>query len=205
MEHAAQMLARREPVTLRSLVAGAGVSTMAVYTYFDGMPGLWRAVRQEGFTRLAERLDAIEGTDDPVRDLAALGRAYLDNALASPALYRTMFDAATELEDPAAADASFVRLIEAASRARETGRFRDDADPLGFATRYWAVGHGLASLTIGGVLPDVTAHDHAARAAEDLCIAAGDDRTRCHASVRLGWPLVAAQDGHRAEAPALLA
>ena len=57
------MLARREPVTLRAVVAGTGVSTMAVYTHFDGMPGLWRAVRQEGFTRLARAVG--RGTADP--------------------------------------------------------------------------------------------------------------------------------------------
>ena len=46
------MRARREPVTLRALVEGTGASTMAVYPHFGGMPGLWSAVRQEGFTRL---------------------------------------------------------------------------------------------------------------------------------------------------------
>ena len=42
------------------------------------MPELWRAVRQEGCTRLAGRMDAV-------RDLAALGAAYVQNALAHPA------------------------------------------------------------------------------------------------------------------------
>ncbi|MEE6258235.1 TetR/AcrR family transcriptional regulator [Plantactinospora sonchi] len=98
------MLRAREPVTLRSLVSGTGVSTMAVYTYFGGMDGLWQATRQEGFTRLAARLEAVPLSADPVRDLAALGTAYLSNALANPDLYRVMFDAGFELADPAAAD-----------------------------------------------------------------------------------------------------
>ena len=54
VERAAEMLARREVVTLRALVDSVGTSTMAVYTHFGGMAGLWRAVRQEGFTRLAK-------------------------------------------------------------------------------------------------------------------------------------------------------
>ncbi|MCX5015353.1 hypothetical protein OG765_31025 [Streptomyces sp. NBC_00555] len=45
------------------------------------MDGLWKAMRQEGFTRLAARLDAVSMCADPVRDLAALGAAYLANAL----------------------------------------------------------------------------------------------------------------------------
>jgi AcrR family transcriptional regulator len=187
VERAAEMLARREPVTLRGLVAGVGVSTMAVYTYFDGMPGVWRAVRQEGFTRLAERLGRLAATDDAIADLATLGAAYLSNALAFPALYRTMFDAATDLDDPRTAEASFTRLVEAASRATADGRFSGGTDAVAFATRYWAVGHGIASLTVGGVLPPADAHEHGASAAEAMCIAAGDDPLRCRTSVRAGW------------------
>ncbi|GAA1683452.1 hypothetical protein GCM10009745_29800 [Kribbella yunnanensis] len=44
---------------------------MAVYTYFDGIDGLWKAVRQEGFTRLAAALTELTHTTDLVRDLAA--------------------------------------------------------------------------------------------------------------------------------------
>ncbi|NEK86613.1 helix-turn-helix transcriptional regulator, partial [Blastococcus saxobsidens] len=55
VEAAAEMLAGRLPVTARSLADRAGTSTTALYTHFGGMPGLWRAVRQEGFTRLAAR------------------------------------------------------------------------------------------------------------------------------------------------------
>ena len=54
------------------MTAAAHTSTMAVYTYFGGMPGLWQAVRQEGFERLSARLARIEPTPDPVRDLAAM-------------------------------------------------------------------------------------------------------------------------------------
>ena len=78
---------------------------MAVYTHFGGMTGLWRAVRQEGFTRLAKQLALVQVSPDPVADLMALGAAYTRNALANPYLYRTMFDAAVDLENPEVADA----------------------------------------------------------------------------------------------------
>ena len=48
----------------------------------------------------------------------ALGAAYVDNALAHPHLYRTMFDATSELEDPAQADETFQTLMSCAARAR---------------------------------------------------------------------------------------
>src|SRR5688500_19293558 len=93
VEGAAEMLAGRQDVTARSLAARTGSSTTAVYTHFGGMPGLWRAVRQEGFTRLARRLAAGDRTDDPVRELAALGAGYVASARRDPDRYRGMVGA----------------------------------------------------------------------------------------------------------------
>ncbi|MEV4163245.1 TetR/AcrR family transcriptional regulator [Nonomuraea dietziae] len=189
IDRAAQMLRTREPVTLRSLVAGTGVSTMAVYTYFGGMDGLWKALRQEGFSRLAAKLAAVAMSADPVRDLAALGAAYLSNALESPDLYRVMFDAGFELEDAAAADETLYCLVRAAERARETGRFRDDVDPVELATQSWAIGHGLASLVATGPLPR-QAFAHGVPLLTALFVSAGDDPDRCRRSIEQAWQAV---------------
>ncbi|MGY1741891.1 MULTISPECIES: TetR/AcrR family transcriptional regulator [unclassified Blastococcus] len=201
VERAARMLAAREPVTLRSLVEGTGASTMAVYTHFGGMPGLWRAVRQEGFTRLAARLADVPRTDDPVHDVAALGVAYAANALEHPALYRAMFDAVADLEDPAGADRGLAVLVAAVTRARDDGRL--DADPAGVATRLWLAGHGLLSLVGQGVLPDDVVAGHSIETAVALLTAAGDDPAACRASVTRAWrpadsggPRVRPRPGH---------
>lgn len=186
IERAAAMLRRREPVSLRSVVAGTGVSTMAVYTHFDGMPGLWRAVRQEGFARLSSRIAAVEITDDPVRDLSALGVAYTENALADPDLYRVMFDASADLDDPAVADDAFGALIDAARRARGAGRFRADVDPARLALRWWAAGHGLMMLVTGGVIPADGARAESDALAIALFVDAGDDPGRCRRSMAAG-------------------
>ncbi|WP_091651115.1 TetR/AcrR family transcriptional regulator [Micromonospora pallida] len=189
VERAAELLARRDPVTLRALVEGTGASTMAVYTHFGGMPGLWRAVRQEGFTRLAARLDQVRPTSDPVHDLAALGAAYVDNALANPALYRAMYDTVADLDDPQAAAGAFGVLVSAAARAREQGRFAKGADPEDVATQMWAAGHGLTMLAITGVLPREALMVHAPAILTALFVAAGDDddEERCRRSVQTGW------------------
>ncbi|MFC9692603.1 TetR/AcrR family transcriptional regulator [Kribbella sp. NPDC056951] len=186
IERAAQMLRTRQPVTLRSLVDGTGVSTMAVYTYFDGIDGLWKAVRQEGFTRLAAALAELTPTTDPVRDLAALGSAYVANAEANPDLYRVMFDTSADLEDLAAADASLERLVEAVARGKADGRFAADTEPLDLATQTWVIGHGLASLTVTGPLPR-EALAYAVPMLTALFTQAGD--TRAHQSVAAGWTL----------------
>lgn len=186
IDRAAQLLRERQPVTLRGLVAGTEVSTMAVYTYFDGMDGLWRAVRQEGFTRLAQRLATVPVTEDPVHDLAALGSAYLDNALANPDVYRAMFDAGFALEDAKAADATLDRLVRAAESARSIGRFEADIDPLDLATRSWTIGHGLAGLVATGPLPPA-ALGHGIPLLTALFVGAGDEPQRCERSVTSGW------------------
>lgn len=191
------MLARREPVTLRALVEDTGTSTMAVYTHFGGMPGLWRAVRQEGFTRLAERLALVTPTQDPVRDLVALAAAYVNNALASPHLYRVMFDAEVDLEDPDAAAETFHVLVSCATRARRSGRFAVTCDPEAVATQFWAMGHGVTMLVLTGVLPREALGVHVPAMATALFVAAGDERDSCRRSVRSGWRTLDPSTLHR--------
>lgn len=186
IERAAHMLRDREPITLRSLVAGTGVSTMCVYTYFGGMDGMWQALRQEGFTRLAYRLAMVAVSADPVRDLSALVAAYLSNALDHPDLYRVMFDANFELEDAQAADDTLEYLVQAAERGRKADRFRADIEPLELATQSWATAHGLVSLVANGPLPTQTL-DHCSSMLAALFVSAGDEPTRCRTSVEQGW------------------
>ncbi len=192
IEHAAAMLARREPVTLRSLSNAAGVSTMAVYTYFGGMPGLWSAVRQEGFIRLGDRLATVRPARDPVRHLAALGVAYVEHALANPDLYRVMFDAASDLPDPEGASTGLELLVDGARAAQRAGRFSAEVDPRDIALRYWASGHGLTSLAVSGVLTQADLRTHAPPMAIAIFTAAGDVRGNAERSVAAAWQTRAA-------------
>ena len=187
LDRAGAMLARREPVTLRSLVAGTSVSTMAVYTYFDGMTGLWSALREEGFRRLAERVSGVAPGRDPVRHLAALGVAYVDNAFANPDLYRVMFDASFDLPDPGAASQTFDHLVAAAQRSIDAGRFSSRSDPADVALRFWSSGHGVVSLTVTGALTEADLRRHAPAMATALFIDAGDEPGRARRSVRAAW------------------
>ncbi len=186
VERAARMLRRREPVTLRSLVAETPVSSMAVYTHFGGMDGLWSAVRQEGFTLLSARLAEVPATRDPVRDLASLLAAYTRNAMDHPDLYRVMFDASVDLEDAAAADDTLEHLVQAVRRGVESGRYRAGTVSLDLATQAWMVGHGIVSLVATGPLPDRTL-TYGPSMLTALLISAGDDPARCWRSVRRGW------------------
>jgi len=187
LEAAAARLARRESVSLRGLARDVGVSTIAIYTYFDGMPGLWANVRQEGFVRLGERLAAVVTDDDPVRHLATLGVAYTEHALANPTLFRVMFDSTAELPDPQVAAGGFEPLVAAVGAAIDEGRFSADTDALEVATRYWSTGHGLVSLVVGGVLPVADLARHSAANAVAQFVAAGDEQDRADDSVAEAW------------------
>ena len=175
------MLARREPVSLRSLVAGSGVSTMAVYTYFDGMPrpvGSGPVRKDSGGWRIGwNRWHAIE---DPVRHLALLGVAYVDNALSNPNLYRVMFDATFDLPDPHEAAVTFERLVCSCGRCIDEGRF----GPKARTARHrcfdvWdPARHGVVSLAVTGVLAVADLQRHAPALATALFVDAGDSPER---------------------------
>src|SRR5438045_8769349 len=83
IEAAARLIATEgaAALTLRRVADEVGTSTMAIYTHFGGMSELRRAVRQEGFARLAARAARVRETDDPVADLALRCRANSAHAM----------------------------------------------------------------------------------------------------------------------------
>ena len=176
-----------EPTTIRSLATAVGTSTMTIYTQFGGMPGLWSAAREEGFRRLAAALAEVRERDDPVEEVMALASAYVGNAFAHPGLYLTMFDARHDLPDPRIADTSFERLIAAAERARQAGRFRADLDSGIAATRIWSTAHGLLMLALTGALPPTAVGDHLPEMGHALFVGLGDDPEAARASITAGW------------------
>jgi AcrR family transcriptional regulator len=175
------------PTTIRSLATAVGTSTMTIYTQFGGMPGLWSAAREEGFRRLAAALAEVPEHDDAAAEVMALASAYVANAFAHPGLYLTMFDARHELPDPRVADASFGRLIQAAERARQSGRFRADLDSGAAATRMWSVAHGLLMLALTGALPPPAVGEHLPAMSHALFVGFGDDPEAARASITAGW------------------
>ena len=175
------------PTTIRGLASAVGTSTMTIYTQFGGMPGLWSAAREEGFRRLATALAEVRERDDPGEQVMALASAYVANAFAHPGLYLTMFDARHQLPDPRVADASFERLIAAAERARQAGRFRVDPDSGTVATRLWSVAHGLLMLALTGALPPTAVAEHLPPMAHALFVGFGDDPEAARASIAAGW------------------
>jgi AcrR family transcriptional regulator len=152
IEHAAALLAAHQDVTLRRLASEAGTSTMAVYTHFGGMPGVWEAVRQEGFRRLAAHLAEVEPSADPVADMTRLGLAYLVNALDNPGLYSMMFEAKRDPDRHISTTATFQVMAGAAQRCIDAGRLGHNTDANSVAIHGWVTAHGVATLVLSGAL-----------------------------------------------------
>jgi len=159
IEIGARLLTEEGPQSLstRRIANEARTSTMALYTYFGGMRGLVRAMVYEGFARLQANLALVAKTDDPVADMAVIGRAYRHNALANPHLYLVMFGgtslAGFELteEDRQHGRYNLSIAVECAGRCIAARRFKP-ADDLLMAHQMWITLHGLVNLELGGYL-----------------------------------------------------
>lgn len=187
---AARLLAEGGPdgVSVRRVAAEIGTSTMAVYTHFGGKPELLRAVSIEGFRHLAERLAEVEPTDDPVADIAALGRAYRLAALDDPHLFAAMFgrNVAEVLgrdDERLDALATFLTLVDTVQRAIDAGRFDPTPADL-LALELWCGIHGLCCIELGaGLHPPDQAPRALASMTRRMAVGAGDTPARAAASI----------------------
>jgi len=190
IEAAARLIATEggAGLTLRRVADEVGTSTMAIYTHFGGMPELRRAVRREGFARLAARAAQVRESDDPVADLAVLGREYYEHAMTNPHLYRVMF--MEEPLDAADADArseTFGALVAGVERCIAAGRFAP-ADATDLATQFWALGHGVVALQLAHLLSAEEAIGCLGGALLNLFSSYGDDRATARRSLLSARP-----------------
>ncbi len=141
-----------DALSLRSVARAAGVSEAAPYGHFSGKPGLLAAVAGRGFTALGDRLgDRDVRTGDAQARLIVMGRAYVEFAIARPAMFGLMFGAAGALDRTAQAyrsssEDAFTRLREAASAC--AGLPADSAAGYHAAITAWSAVHGLAVLIL---------------------------------------------------------
>jgi AcrR family transcriptional regulator len=191
IEAAARIIALEGPAALsaRRLAGEVDSSTSAVYTDFGGMPELRRAVRREGFVRLAQHLDGVKATDDPVADLARLGWAYSTNALANPHLYRVMFmESPIDGEDALVGWDTFERLVSAVQRCMVAGRFPRCPDPLQGALQIWTMTHGVVSVVLTGMIDQDQAQQVLSSMGASVFVGLGDDGESVRDSLARGRP-----------------
>ncbi len=139
-----------EAVSLREAARRSGVSATATYRHFRDKEALLAAVAAEGFREFTAALVASIADGQP---FSAMGRTYVEFALARPGLFRLMFsplirdrDQHPELAE--AAERAFEALRAAARHGRGGGGGGETT-----AVAAWSLAHGLARLLLDGVLP----------------------------------------------------
>lgn len=145
-------------LTVRGVADRVGTTTRAIYSLFGSKEGLVRALYRRGFQGLDDELAAVEASDDAIADLHALGLAYRRSALARPDLYDVMFDCPIPEFEPDAADRELAmgtleRLRGAIRRGLDDGELQGDVEERTF--QLWGLVHGLVTLELGGVPPDL--------------------------------------------------
>lgn len=149
---------------LRALAGDAGVSPTAVYRHFADKEALLAAIATEGFEGLRrETLAGGEGARDPVARLQGIGCGYVRFARKHPAHYRLMFgphmldrERHPELKD--AAEASY-RVLEEMVREGVDAGVLTPPDVALLSTAAWSLVHGLAQLSIDGLIEPDKAND----------------------------------------------
>jgi len=148
-----------EPLSLRELARGLGVSHAAPAHHFADRAALLAALATDGFGRFAAALgEAAESVPGPLERLEAVGRAYVRFALEHPGRFRVMFgreQAAASPPLPTAGEGGaawqiLLRTVREALVATRGAPAAAEAEGVAFAC--WAAVHGAAMLWLDGPL-----------------------------------------------------
>jgi AcrR family transcriptional regulator len=160
-----------DAVVLRAATRAAGVSHNAAYRHFADHQDLLNAVAERCMTQLADLMRRRAGEvreRDPRRraraDLRAIGRAYVEFALAEPGWFRTAFalhtDPAAEPIRTLASDDDDLGPYELLSarldRLVAVGVIPPERRP-GAEYAAWSAVHGMAMLLVSGPLRNLPA------------------------------------------------
>lgn len=152
-----------EALTVRRIAADAGMSTMNVYSRFGGKEGVVERLFINGFQLLAAEMSAVSATDDPLADLRRCGVAYRHFATNNRTLYSVMFERAVPDFQPSEAALEIASttldvLIGRVRLAMDAGVLAH-ADPVCTAAIIWSTCHGVVSLELKGIDPQMIDFD----------------------------------------------
>lgn len=130
--------------SLRELARRAGVSHAAPAHHFGDKTGVFTAIAVEGFTLLAEALEAAAA------DFLETGLAYVEFAVGHPVHFAVMFQPGLYRRDDEAVRVAETRagdVLRKGARAQAKGSTAEHA-----TIAAWSIAHGFAGLWIGGAL-----------------------------------------------------
>lgn len=138
-----------EAISLREVARGVGVSPTSVYRHFPDKQALMEAIASEALARLGEAQAVAARESGQAKAFNAVGRAYVQFALAHPGLFRVAYTyPGIAVRDPTSeATASILRDLALDLAGGEEARARL------IGLRAWSFVHGLAMLMLDGRVP----------------------------------------------------
>ncbi|MBZ8138465.1 TetR family transcriptional regulator [Rubrivivax gelatinosus] len=137
-------------VSLREVARAVGVSHAAPYRHYANREALLADIAAGGFDRLRARFAALSQAPVPAVQFEAMAHAYVDFAVAEPAIYRLMLGPEVRKADhPVLAEAGH-RVLDTLRRALVALGVPAPATDEAMAA--WGFAHGLAQLLVDGRL-----------------------------------------------------
>ena len=142
-----------DEMSLRSLAERAGVSKTAPYRHFKDKESFLGALADEGFRLLCAELERADGAGRG--RVSAMGRAYMDFAVAHPALYRLMNSPLVCAMPDGSMPWARKSLMVLAGSLGEARAMKGQGQALAIdeAASAWAYIHGLVLIRIDGLFP----------------------------------------------------
>lgn len=160
-------------LSVRAIAKSAGVSTIGIYSHFEGKQGVLDALYIEGFEKVSAALEAPEAGGDPDQILMQAARKYLDLADQYRAHYRLIFGESEAGYQPSSEAKRFgaeafeklTRTVAAALPSKQSRQAQREA-----ALQIWSLLHGSVSLRYNNVSQLVDMKNFNARVLEALAI-----------------------------------
>ena len=161
-------------LSVRAIAARAGVSTMGIYSHFQGKQGILDALYVEGFEMVSAAMEEAETQQPSLELVRGCCQRYLDIAERFEAHYRLIFgehgaDYVPSAAGQAVAAEAFRKLTRVVARLLpESASATQKRDA---AIAVWALLHGYVSLrqqTLSGLLDEAGVRDQALAAVDVL-------------------------------------
>ncbi len=145
-----------DKVSVRAIAKAVGVTPTSLYLHFADKDELVFHVccrRYEEFEAVLR--EAAEGHPSVSEALLAMGRAYVDHALANPEAYEVLFGVRADVvpddvpQEELPGMQAFFQLVDTIRAGVDAGEFAV-ADPVAAAIGVWSTMHGLVMLLLRG-------------------------------------------------------
>lgn len=149
-------------LSVRAISTRAGLSTIGIYSHFEGKQGILDALYIEGFERVANAMDIQGKTLDSNARLLAACNAYLDVAEQYSAHYRLIFGAADDTYTPSIEARSvaaqvYQKLLDLVAQFLPPDASMTQVQSS--AIEMWAILHGYVGLKNHAVAQEVNLSD----------------------------------------------